>query len=41
MAAIPNQLNGLARRLVKDGFISNTAARGATETAFKKPGFRY
>ena len=35
MAAIPNQLNGLARRLVKDGFISNTAAQGATETAFK------
>ncbi len=35
MAAIPNQLNGLARRLVKDGFISNTAARDATETAFK------
>ena len=35
MAANPNQLNGLARRLVKDGFISDTAAQGATETAFR------
>lgn len=35
MAANPNQINGLARRLVKDGFISDSAARGATETAFR------